>query len=179
MLEKLDTETNKNKILSQQLEDKQSAVSKAEKSIKEKQERILELEGHRSDLTKEIESLEKKLESLEKKLKEAEEVISFCKEAEVNKLREDLETGEKIEPEIEDQIIHIVKELEMKSQGAYTLEKFKEDIQRQKDFQIEKKLTVGKALGKVAMKIEKCQNCKNNLMKFLDKQRINVDNIVN
>ena len=132
-----------------------SLESNLKKMTKENQERVKDLVKDRSDLTKEN-------DSLEKKLTEAKEIISFCKEA-----------------EIEDQITNIVKTLEMKSGGAYTLEKFEEDIQQQEDFQLEKKLTVGKVLGKIAKKIEKCQNCRNNLMKFLNKQKNDVDNVDN
>ena len=154
VLEELEEEKRKNKIL---LEDKQAT----EKSIKEKIDRIEELQGHRFDLTEE-------LESLEKKLKEAEDVIDSCKEEEVDKYRKDLVAGKKMEPEIEDQIKHLIKALEIQSNGRITLEKLQIEEK-------EKKLAAGRNFGEVVMGIEKCENCKNNLqdklMEFLNKQR--------
>jgi len=154
VLEELEEEKRKNKIL---LEDKQAT----EKSIKEKIDRIEELQGHRFDLTEE-------LESLEKKLKEAEDVIDSCKEEEVDKYRKDLVAGKKMEPEIEDQIKHLIKALEIQSNGRITLEKLQIEEK-------EKKLAAGRNFGEVVMGIEKCEHCKNNLqdklMEFLNKQR--------
>ena len=171
--DELEAEQHKNKILSQKLKQEQYAVSKAEKSIKEKIDRIEELLGHRLDLTKE-------LDSLEKKLKEAEDVIDSCREEEVNKYRKDLVAGKMIEPDIEDQIIHILEALEVKSNGAFTLKGFQEDLQHQKEAQIEerkKKLAAGRNLGEVVIGIENCENCKTNLqgklMEFLNRQRTN------
>ena len=159
--DELEAEQHKNKILSQKLKQEQSAVFEAEKSIKEKIDRIEELQGHRFDLTKE-------LDSLEKKLKEAEDVIDSCREEEVNKYRKDLVAGKKMEPEIEDQIKHLIKALEIQSNGRITLEKLQIEEK-------EKKLAAGRNFGEVVMGIEKCENCKNNLqdklMEFLNKQK--------
>ena len=51
--------------------------------------------------------------------------------------------------------------------------------QQRKEFQLEKKLTVGREIARIARKIDNCQPCKNSLMAFLEKQKQEINNVDN